>query len=119
MVSEAVAADASDALSVQADSLVRLDPCGNLKTTQYFQTQLENILGRRRQAACQTYRQVERLIKALRPGCPSKDGLCHRDMKVRVDVRSVPPEHWTFLDLGTNADHIPDQNRVTSLRHLN
>lgn len=38
MVSEAVAADASDPLSIQADSLVRLDSCRNLKmrTTRNF-----------------------------------------------------------------------------------
>lgn len=48
MVSEAVAADASDPLSIQADSLVRLDSCRNLKMrmSQNFKTQFGNVLDR-------------------------------------------------------------------------
>lgn len=36
-------------------------------------------------------------------------------MKVRVDVCSVPPEHWTFLDLGANTEQISNQNRFTTV----
>lgn len=104
MISKAIATDASNSFPWQSDPLVSLDTCRDLGIKEKLPVDLStvkvwsyNFLNQIKSIS--TYWQIKRFIKPLCSCCASQNGLSHRDVKIRVNVCTFPPEHRTLLDL--------------------